>query len=416
MKITNIHPALTALETAMAKLVTAQEQMRGFDNWLERTNSSVDTTNWTKKMEKALGKPEEQEAVRVTYDETALGAMSTWLSHQSHRRHLIACEQEVLAALREVIAAYDAIDSKSPNNWLKPILQTRCIEAVELRDASRHEPAVDDHGATFKRVFNILVTTFTAFAADLTKYGPRRSYTTDLVVPGHKYESFLDKSVDLRNVRMVEFVDCVNSKHPASQRLSDLFSQLQPLIDAARLAESRLKGGQNPYDKNCSKINNGTINERQHANRLMDALHGQPYGCGPSTDQVEEQNQRRRLYEGVRQEVLIAKSQLQALYEELCEALHAAVVETQQFLTEVLNDYRSTIDRLDTVRICLNNCLAIDSRLRSLGRELKNLDSVYGKDFSRGAGREATSEKFAEIERIYRLSPRLSVTDSEAQA
>jgi len=408
MNITYIHPTLTALETAMVKLIAAQEQFKHSDKWIGYASEDVDPVRWSRKIEAARGKPEALEALRIEYDESAISAMSYWLSHQSPRRQLFYCDQEVLGTIRDVIAVIEAIGSRSKDSWLKLIMQTRCVEAAQLRDRERGDSRVDVHSPIFNRVHNILVTTFTAFAAELTKSAPSRSYTTDLIVPGRKYKSYLDKSADLRNVQLVDFVDCLNSKHPANQTLAHLMEQLKPLAEAARLAESRLKGSLHPSDKNFSKINNGTINERQHANRLLDALYGQPPGGTPSATQLDEQNERRRLYEGVRQEVWLARRQLQAVYEEICKALPAAVVETQQFLVEVQADSRMTADRWETLRICLNNCLATDLRLRSLGRELKNLEAVYGNDYSQGTGGEAISSKFAEVERIYRHAVKCS--------
>ena len=164
----------------------------------------------------------------------------------------------------------------------------------------------------------------------------------------------------------------------------------------------------NQYDPNCSTINNGTINERQHANRMMDALHGEPYGCSPSADHVKAQNERRRLYEAVRHELLIAHRALKDVHEQLAETLHAAVTETQQLLTEIKADRCTTTDRWRTVRICMNNCLAADLRLRVVGQEIQSLEGVYHKDMSAGAGGQAVATQFAEIARQYRPFKRLA--------
>ncbi len=386
----------------MANLSAAKLQMNNRSQWVNNVFDEVDPNRWTKRIEGALGKTEELEYLRVQYDEKALSGISAWLSQEASWHNICDGNQQLCTAIREVLVAYDAIDSKAQDRWLKEIMQTRCVEAAEVHRQDVSDRTVDDRSSVFTRAYNILVQAFTALHADVTRRGRCRAYTTDLVVPGRKYQKFLNASVDLRHVNAVEFIDCVNSKHPASQKLSQLMAQLETLNTAARLAESRLKGGQNPYDKDCSKINSGTINERQHANRLMDALHGQSYECVPSEKQVADQNERRRLYEGVRQEVLIAQKQLQALYEELCETQHGAIVETQQLLGEIQADRSTTIDRWQTVRICMNNCLAADLRLRWLGGELQNLQNVYNKDLSQGAGKTATEAQFAEVERRYR--------------
>lgn len=402
----------------MAKLSAAHQRMDHTSKWAGQTVDSVDPARWTKKIEAALGKPEELEALRVTYDEKALTAMSTWLSEQRIWRNICDGNAAICDAIRDVLAAYDAISPGSADQWIKPIMQSRCVEAVELHRTEVGRNHVDDRGSLFTRAYDILVAAFTNLEKELSPRGMQSSYgayTTDLVVQGSKYEKFLNRDVDLRHVYMVEFVDCVNSKHPASQKLAELMISLEPLVEAARLAESRLKGGQNPYDKNCSKINNGTINERQHANRLLDALHGQP-SCIPTEKQVEEQDERRRLYEGVRQEVLIAHKALRAHYEELVKTLHASVAETQQLLGEIQGDRCTTVDRWETVRICMNNCLAVDLRLRSLGRELQNLLNVYSKDLSQGAGLQTIAERFAEVEARYRpFKPLTTPTEKSAE-
>lgn len=411
MQRTNIHPALTALETVMATMSAAQQQVEQRAQWVERSFDEIDPARWTKRIEEA--KPEDFERLRVLYDEKALTFMTAWLSQKGAYEHLFGSCTTICDAIRDLIAAHDAIDDKSPEKWLKPIMQNRCIEASEVHRKPRPDRHVDDRNQTFTRAYGILTKAFTGLFDAISAAGPCRQYTTDLVVPGRKYESFLNADVDLRGVHKVEFFDCVNSQHPASQKLAELLDQLDEALKVARLAENRLKGGMNPYDANCSTINNGTINERQHANRLMDALHGEPYGCSPSADHIKAQNERRRLYEAVRHELLIAHRALKEVHEELCETLHAAVLETQQLLTEINADRCTTIDRWQTVRICMNNCLAADLRLRQVGREIQSLQGVYHKDMSAGAGGQAVATQFAEVARQYKPFKLSSDTSAE---
>ena len=405
MPNTNLHPAVTALETAMAKVSAAQMQIAQGSQWMDRSVDNIDPVRWTQKIEEALGKPDEMKRLRVIYAEKTLSFITACLKNERAYRQLFAAETLVCEGIRDVIEAHDAIDNRSADAWLKPVMQNRCIEAANLhrqsRQVNRQEIVYLD-----RRASNILIEAFTTLSNTIVPGGPRLSYTTDLVVPGCKYETFLNPDVDLRNVDMVDFVGCVESPPPANKFLFELMQQLKDKLESARLAKSRVKGGEDLYISSPAKINNVTINERQHADSLLDALQAETYGCnGKTADQMTAQNERRRLYEAVRQELLIAYRALHHLHRQLAQALHAAVVETQGLLPEGAAAKHTRVDHLceqhrrstDTMRICMNNCLAVDLRLRQVGRELESMQSLYNNDVSLGAGRHALAAHYNEV-------------------
>ena len=67
-------------------------------------------------------------------------------------------------------------------------------------------------------------------------------------------------------------------------------------------------------------------------------------------------------------------------------------------------DARSTIDRLLTVRIMMNNCLAAEITLRAYVPELAQSIQILDKDLSHGAGRKALDAEFEEARKHYDFS------------
>ena len=169
MQRTNIHPALTALETAMATMSAAQQQIEHSAQWVDRSFDEIDPARWTKKIEEA--KPEDFERLLVLYDEKALSFMTSWLTQQGRYEHLFDSCTAICDALRDVLAAHDAIDDKSPDKWLKPIMQNRCIEAAELHHKPRPDRHVQDRDQTFTRAYGILTQAFTVLFESISAAG-----------------------------------------------------------------------------------------------------------------------------------------------------------------------------------------------------------------------------------------------------
>lgn len=431
MKITYFHPALTALEQATTDLAEKQQKATAS---LRSINNSFAPSSWTRRIEEARDNAEELEYLRIRFKENALNAMSCLLSHEQSRRQLRELEQKVIDAIGAVIAVCTSFESKSHFPWLKQIMETRCIQAADVLERTYVEPAVQN-SEDFKRVCNILVETFTAFAAELKPPTIRKPYSDAMVTPDYNYQTGWQKKVgqrdvaptayavnpnsqlaasqkpvELRDVEMVAFAVRVNAQLPASQKLVELMGRVQPLLAAALVADRKLKGA-DPYGEARSKVNNRNIDEAQHASQQLEALLGTTGALGPSKDQLKAHNERRRLYQCVRNEVLIASRELDAIHGELTYALLQAVAETQILLAELQANKSSTLDCWETLYICMNNCLAVDLKIRHLGRELKRLDELYNHDLSNGTGRDAASAKFAEIRLSYRENRLKAVTN-----
>lgn len=404
-----VHPALSSLAAAMANTAATQQQIEKASRWVTANFAAIDETRWTKKIEDALGKPDELEALRVDYDEKALTAVSVALTLASTHERLMSSQSALCTAIGAAVAAHDAIQENSPDCWLKPIMQSQCVEAISLHRQPvpdlRGNAQSDAQSLAYRRACVILVQAFTTLVNTVL---PRRSsscYSKELVVPGHKFVKHLSRDVDLRAVVKVDFNGdfnaSIDSQHPANQKLATLLDQLEIAFTAAKRAESRLRGSQIQDHGNFCKINNGTINERQHAGRMIDLLHEENY-WNYASEQVEAQNERRRLYEVARQELFIARRNLKAIYEQVVLTLHAASSEAKELLAASQQNRSFGVVKMQTMRICMNNCLAADLRLRTVGRELKQLQEVYNNDFSAGAGKLAIEAKFAELSNQYR--------------
>lgn len=402
--VQNLHPALTNLAAAMATTAAIQQQIEKASKWVTANFTAIDETRWTQKIEAALGKPDKLESLRVAYDEKALTAVSLALTQAITHERLMSSNSALCTAIGAILAAHDGIQENSPESWLKPIMQSQCVEAILLHRQPvpdlRCNAQSDALSSAYRRACGILVQAFSTLANTVLPRGLSSCYSRELVVPGHKFEKYLSHDVDLRAVFKVDFNDdfdaSIESQHAANQKLAALLDRMDIAFTAAKLTESRLRGGQNQDHTNFCKINNGTINERQHAGRMLDFLHEENY-WNHAAEQVEAQNERRRLYEVARQELFIALQELKGLYEQVALTLHAATREAKELLGASQQNRNFGADKMQTMRICMNNCLAADLRLRTVGRELKELQAVYNNDFSTGAGKQAIEAKFAEV-------------------
>ncbi|MBP9809807.1 hypothetical protein KBF38_16015 [bacterium] len=408
-RVQQVHPSLSSLAAAMANTAAIKQKIEEAAKWVTANFAAIDETRWTQKIEEALGKPDELESLRVIYDEKAITAVSLALTQTINHERLMSSQSALSTAISATLAAHDAIQENSPECWLKPIMQSQCVEAISLHRQPvpdlRRNAQSDAQSSAYRRACGILVQAFTALVNIVLPRGSSSCYSRELVVPGHKFEKHLSRDVDLRAVFKVDFSDdfnaSIDSQHPANQKLAILLDQLEIAFTAAKSAECRLRGSHNQDHSNFCKINNGTINERQHAGRMLDFLHEEKY-WNYASEQVEAQNERRRLYEGARQELFIALRNLNAIYEQVALTLHAASSEAKGLLAASQQNRSFGVDKMQTMRICMNNCLAADLRLRTLGRELKPLQEVYDNDFSAGAGKQAIEAKFAEMSVQYR--------------
>jgi hypothetical protein len=86
----------------------------------------------------------------------------------------------------------------------------------------------------------------------------------------------------------------------------------------------------------------------------------------------------------------------------LVDALVAAGEETATLLAEVSADDRSTIDRIEAVRVAINNCLAVDVYLRRVGREWESQTLNQSRDLTNGNGVAAIAAAYADASKNYR--------------
>jgi hypothetical protein len=393
-----VHPVLAALETATGnqyKLVAAFQQRH---EWTKRLFDQVEPTNWTARIEAARADADVLAGLRQDYDEVALTFLSSWLSWDLGRSAMMEGRSAISKAIVAALKTNRELKTRRENDWLTPIFQARIILASEA-----HRQEVDDyidmHSNTsfFQRLQQIQIEAFRTFNLGLKKLGARH-YPTDDVSPQKlpKANNSYGKPRDLRHVNLVDFVDCVNSSHPASARLVDLARKAQEEMRALNAAEHELKVNQN-----------GRINERQHAARLLDFLHTDggaqaQYHCGGSLDQqVEAQTERRCEYEKYRHLLEVAKRNFKATIDALVATLKESAEETEAMLTQVETDQVTTVDRYLTLRIMINNCLSVDHSLRQWTRDLIQAERTLGTDLSRSAGKRALEAAFEKVERQY---------------
>ncbi len=393
---TNVLTAMTALETAIAATELAYRDENQRVPWAISTSEAVDNTKWTRRIEEALDDQIKLINIRIEFDELTLTNITAVLAYAHARNGVFDAYTPLCEGIRAIVAILDDPDSSKLPRHLKPAMQALVLRAIATHRTARKECNITpiDALADRTRAYGILVSTFSALANDLKRvaksHAPR--YATDLVVQGRKVREYLSPDVDLRNVFRVPFKDCVNSTHPANVKLEEAHIALEQAVKAARDLVKKLRDD-----------HNGQVNERQHAGRMIDMLHGAPQGCGGNIgDQVKAQNQRRLTYETMRLRVMMALDELQARYEEFVVALVDAGAETLSLLEEIQGQNIVTIDRKDTIRIAMNNCLAADRYLRDVGREIADLRNNQTRDLTLGNGAAALTAAYDGAAKQYR--------------
>lgn len=390
------HPVLAALEAAIGEQIETIANGTRMADWAKRILVEVDPTQWSAKIEAARDNADELAKLRVLYDEKALSCIGAYLNWEAPRNKMMNGRSAIHDAIVNAIIAHDDMERGSEHAWLQPIFKARINKASELHGKDVGDwPDVNLHDGIMVRLQKIQVAAFRAFLSQL-KDLRGRPYPTDLVVQGRKIQSFLNNDVDLRCVPSAPFTDCVNSQHPASKLLAELLEKCDKAMRAAWEADKALKGDQN-----------GRVNERQHAGRLLDFLHsdGTPlaaYHCGGNLeDQVKAQNERRYEYETYRHLLLATVRNFRSLVEQTVEALKASAKEGEEMLAEMEAEKHNTVDRKLTIVIIMNNCLAADASLRRWMRELVALEKTLANDLSRGAGTRVLESTFADTQKRY---------------
>jgi hypothetical protein len=398
-----IRAAMTALETAINATEIAYSDESRTAPWATRAASEIEPAKWTRLIEEALDKPAQLDGLRVQFDEGTLTFISALLTYNNSRQRVFDCYTPLCDGITAINEIIESPESKSLSSHLVLAMKALSLRGIQTHRTPRAESSVNmrDDLSDRTRSYSILVNVFGVLAAQLKIVRvqcPKPSYTQDLVVPGRHIKPYLSSDVDLRAVRRVPFVDCVNSKHPCNVKLADAHDAVEKAVS-------------NAYDmaKKMKADHNGQVNERQHAGRMVDMLHGAPQGCGGNiADQVQAQNKRRLAYETARLQLLMAIDELQARYEELIVALVEAGAETDVLLKEMQGEQHVTCDRQDTVRIAMNNCLAADLYLRRVGRDIADLKNNQAKDLSLGNGAAAVAASYDEWAPCYRSFKSLS--------
>jgi hypothetical protein len=396
-----IHAAMTALEAAIKATEISYHGEAQTAPWATRAAAEIEPAKWTRLIESSLDKPDQLDGLRVQFDENTLTFISALLANNNARQRVFDCYTPLCGGIRAITEIIESPEAKSLPGHLLLAMKALVLRGIQTHRTPRAESSVNmrDDLSDRTRTYGILVNVFAVLAAELKNVQGRiqhgkPSYTQDLVVPGRPIKPFLSADVDLRAVRRVPFVDCMNSKHPCNVKLAHA-------QDAVEKAVS------NAYDlaKKMKADHNGQVNERQHAGRMVDMLHGAPQGCGSNgniAEQVQAQNKRRVVYETARVQLLMAIDELQARYEELIVALVEAGAKTDALLQEMQAERHVTCDRQDTVRIAMNNCLAADFYLRRVGRDLADLKNNQAKDLSLGNGAAAVAASYDEWAPSYR--------------
>jgi hypothetical protein len=402
----SLHPILDSLETA------TNEHRLALDLAHKATESvgwhlrKVDPTAWTAKIEAARGNPEELRQIRLDYDEEALYCMSTWLHCQITRRTAMISHNKIGNAILDALIFHDdertkvGYHSDSLTSHICDLIGARLLlaSALRLKERSEYSALVLAEHA-LQHMQPIQIAAFKSFVTVLPTNQCRRGwYTEDLVVsPTGLMNTGRPEGTDCRKVWAVEFVDCVNSKHPASAKLAELLAQTSAVFHDLKEAEAILKHEQN-----------GSVNERQHANRLLEFLHSEDKrgaASGGNVDQqVGAQSKRRLEYETFRRLFGLRVKLCETHVESIVAALVEATAETAQLLAELEARKDETYDRFLTLQIMMNNCLAADVSLRQLIRRLGLQKNEGLIDLSKGAGALALKTAINELRVFYNFA------------
>jgi hypothetical protein len=403
----SLHPTLAALEVAINEQNTLVQNADNASRMVQSVTGELDAPRLIQQIEEAHDKPEELAKLRLKYDERAIGYMRYWLDWENARSKMMAGRSRISAAIVDGLKALDEAVGKGGDRSTFPFFIARLVVASEshcrdIGDGEKDRPYnarskpkwMDVHPNFLLSLQKIQANAFRAMVKSFPKTSAKELYST---LPNERATVGGATAVfNLRNVDTVEFVDCVNSMHPASATLYELSTRVRNGFNTCH-NEARV----------MAQWQNGRINERQHAARVIEFLQsdGTEEGTKSSganlTQQINAQNERRLDYE-VNRMVLGATIQAQRiLLISIVDALKASAVETEELLKEVESDRRATIDRLMTVRIMMNNCLSIDCQMRQWVATLNALQSSFENDLSDRSGARCLKESFDKLRLRY---------------
>ena len=406
-----VHPVIATLEAAMVDQENLVNVATQANNEGQKDLERIESTQWTHRIESAVDKPEELALIRRQYDESALKFMSAWMTWIGARRKMMDGRSRMSDIIVTTLIALEQLDHPL-KEVLTPILQARLVAASELHGRDVIEKVIPHHSAHKNRVEvkwlepnQTLVTlldrvqanAFKVLVAGLSANTRQDIYTTAFAVGDKtRANSSNPDGFESRYIQPVEFVDCVNSSHPESAQLFELLSQMKAAHG-------------NCYERHSifTKQQIGSVNERQHGDRLLKFLHSEPavqdaYGKVDNLEeQIKAQNQRRYDFESDRQQFALSVRYLRALLVSIAKALKASVAETEALLTQVEAEKNTTIDRLETLRIMINNCLAADASMRHWVGVLLSHEHTLANDISDGAGSRRIRGEFEAVAKRY---------------
>lgn len=395
--------ALQRLRGATDTLREARLAYNRRADWAARTCDQIKQTAWTARIEKALDDDVVLARLRGEYDESSISAMSALLSEFHAFRQVMNARTAISAAIQDAIDAHDTVTGHY-DGWLKALLEAAVIAAAEEHHTNtdrRRTPGPRD--GEIGDLEQYMYRAFKQLQQSKFRCG---SYPDTQAVVGRDFVPHLNPDVELRQVFAVEFEDCVNSTHPHNAALWQRLCELEEALKEAR-----------DIQRSFSRSEKGSVNERQHAARMIAFLHDDSADRSiRAKSLVDAQSERRWRYELQRAELLAAIKKLTAARTAVAEALQPALDEATE-LVELTRQRSSgeviiTVDKYDTARIMMNNALAADVRLRAVGRELKELYAVHRDDVADRAGETALHAKYEKVSRSYAPYSSLSGTGS----
>lgn len=404
-------PALQALERMMEEALVIDTDIRGRVEAVKRALEQTQASAWTTRIEANLDNPEGLELLRKERREALILAESLLFGFYSMGDRLNVIQRDLFEAIKVIVEQAGSDKRHDPDAWLKPILINTALRAEEIR---RRRPIFDDARipnridadrdqaslAALKSAFSEVVEVVKSLknGSSLTHQDPKTSLVYLYPLEGAVTPAALGKDYkrdEMRFCPVQPFLDTVNDKHPALQKLSEQLVALEQAVKKARAAASTHRSGEK-----------GKVNERQYANRLLSVLDGTPGTCGyggPKAMKEEQERQKgaRLAYQSQRVVVYSELVAAEALRREVVATLRDAVAECEALEEQICADSRATTDKLFTRRLALINCIAADVQLRQAGRDLTEVAKEYDTDVTSGKGASQTATEFAELKRYY---------------
>lgn len=403
-------PALQALERMMEEALVIDTEIRGRVDAVKRALEQTQASAWTTRIEANLDNPEGLELLRKERREALILADSLLFGFYSRGDRLNDIQRDLFEAIKVIVEQASSDKRQDADAWLKPILVNAALRAEEIR---RRRPIFDDARipnridadrdkaslAALKSAFAEVVEVVKSLKnGSFAPQDLKRSLVYLYPLEGAVTPSDLGKDYkrdEMRYCPVQPFLDTVNDKHPALQRLSEQLVELEQAVKKARAAASAHRSGEK-----------GKVNERQYANRLLSVLDGTPGTCGyggPKAMKEEQERQKgaRLAYQSQRVVVYSELVAAEALRREVVATLRDAVAECEALEEQICADSRATTDKLFTRRLALINCIAADVQLRQAGRDLTEVAKEYDTDVTSGKGASETATEFAELKRYY---------------